>query len=133
MKLSVTASLMALAFIAVSAGRAHAQDNRVRVVIPDDLIRDVMRTVDKIVVSDLGPQIDAAVRAALSGDLQRDLRELQNLRTLQDLRGFRDVQNRNRERDFRVTQESRETKTLKLGATGALEVRNVAGDITVTA
>lgn len=110
------------------AGRAHAQDNRVRVVIPDDLIREVMRSVDRIVISDIGPQIDAAVRAATSGDFP-----LRDLRALQDLRVFRDVQNRNRERDFRVSQESRETKTLKLGATGALEVRNIAGDITVSA
>src|SRR6185295_8128764 len=136
MKLSVTASLMALTLIAVSAGRAEAQDNRVRVAIPDDIIREVMRSVDKIVISDLGPQIDAAVRAATSGDFQfGDLRGLRDLRALQDLRVFRDLQNqsRNRERDFRVSQESRETKTLKLGTTGALEVRNIAGDITVTA
>src|SRR6185369_8854618 len=104
MKQSVTASLIALALIAGLAGRAEAQDNRVRVVIPDDLIREVMRSVDRIVISDIGPQIDAAVRAATSGDFQ-----LRDLRALQDLRAFRDLQNRNRERDFRVSQESRET------------------------
>jgi hypothetical protein len=101
-------------------GRAEAQDARVRVVIPDDVIREVIRSVDRIVTTDLGPQIDAAIRTATRGDFH-----------LGDLRALRDIQNR--DRDFRVTQEARETKTLKLGAAGALEVRNMGGNVTVSA
>src|SRR5262249_30544213 len=63
-------------------------------------------------------QIGDAVRTATGSSITRG-----------ELRAYLAGQNR----DFRVSQEARETKSVRLGATGALELRTVGGNITVSA
>jgi hypothetical protein len=108
-----------------AAGSASAQDVRVHVVVGKDVaqdvrdvIRDAIRIVHQTIGPNLGRDIAEAIREATGapGPFEHPI-----------------VPGAAQNRDFRITQEARETKTLKLGATGSLELRNISGAITVTA
>jgi hypothetical protein len=100
------------------AGRANAQDARVKTVVADDIVREVLRSIDRIISTDVAGQIDDAIRTATGSTITRG-----------ELRAYIAAQNR----DFRITQEDRETKSVRLGAAGALELRTVGGNVTVSA
>jgi len=102
------------------ASRAEAQDRQDRVdqVVVRDIVRDVLRSVDRLVNVEIAREIQDAVYAATGSRI-----------TIGELRALAAAQNR----DFRITQEDRETKTVKLGTAGALELRTVGGEITVSA
>src|SRR5262245_22333643 len=102
------------------AAPAVAQDAKakVKVTIADDIVREVLGSVDQLINTELSGQIGDAIRTATGTTFTRD-----------ELRAMVARQNR----DFRVSQEASETKTLQLGATGALELRTLGGNITVAA
>jgi DUF4097 and DUF4098 domain-containing protein YvlB len=62
---------------------------------------------------------------AISGDITRALVDVR--------RSLGNVEIVQRDSQFRFEQTHKETRTIPLGASGALDLRNVAGDITVTA
>ena len=110
------------------SGAAGAQDARIeqkhQVVIPHELMIEIQRLVHE----------------AFNEDAFRDLsREI--TRAMQDLgRGMGHFTGTpfaegavDQDKDFRVEQTDRQTKTLAIGANGSLELKNVVGDITVKA
>src|SRR5258708_490147 len=140
-----TATAIAVALVCC-AGQAAAQDVDVRVTISPQIIREVNRAVET-----LGPQVRREINHVVETVIPRVQREVnrtvgqigpQVQREIAD--AMRDIaagiatartssgafaQNR----DFRSEQTQRETRNLQLGAAGALDLRNVSGDITVTA
>src|SRR5262245_61014304 len=113
------AILVPAVLVGFAAG-AEAQDTKakVKVTIADDIVREVLSSVDQLINTEISGQIGDAIRTATGTSLTRG-----------ELRAMVAAQNR----DFRISQEARETKTLQLGAAGALELRTMGGDITVAA
>jgi hypothetical protein len=100
-----------------TASAAAAQDVRVRVDVRVPVVA--------------GRDIARGVTSAVAGDVAADIR-----RTVSDvIEHLTDVRHdaRQPQRDFRAEQTDHETRTLALGADGALDLRNVVGDISVTA
>ena len=112
--MTVTAAILAMG----AASAASAQDARVQVTVqvPVRVMHDVQRLVA------------TAVSGEIAGDIRRTVRDL-----LDGLDIRREFGQRVTERDFRAEQTDQETRTLALGANGALDLRNVVGDISVTA
>lgn len=104
------------AFVAMGVASVAAQDTRVRVRVPPDTARDVQREVSQS-VGEIGRDVRGAVRDVVSS--------LAGLRRLE----VGAAQNRN----FRAQQTDRQTRTLTIGQTGSLDLKNVSGDITVNA
>jgi len=120
--------VLAAAAVIVGSVTVGAQESRNQrkstVVIPQEVLMELQRIARE------------AFGEIQFGDLSRDL-----TRAMQDLSrelghfagpGFADgviMQNR----DFRAEQTDKQTKTLAIGASGSLELRNVVGDITVKA
>jgi len=125
---TVWASLIAAGMLlGGTAAPALAQDVRTQVAIARDTVGEVVRSAVR------------AVHDAIGQDLGREMgREIG--RTIREATSGLDPFGRSRvpraavqNRAFRATQESRETKTVKLGTSGALELRNIGGDIVVSA
>ena len=127
---AIGATLAAVAIaLAATPVRAQSRDDvriRVRVDVADEIIREVTREIDRglrdavRVVSDprLTRLVEQTIREAIQGGFAQ---------------GGRGAQTGSGNRNFRAEQTARETKTLQLGANGSLELRNMSGDITVTA
>jgi DUF4097 and DUF4098 domain-containing protein YvlB len=115
---SVFAGLVSLSMFAVQ-GVAAAQDVDIHIRIAPD----VADTIAQIVRTDVVPDIQREIRDAVIGVVPRlpDLAMLvgANAAAIQD-------------REFRFEQTRRETKTLTLGPSGALDLDTLGGDITVT-
>lgn len=111
---------------------AHAQQIRVRVKVDPAVVEDVRAAIQDAINSDVGREIQEAFRDAMrdvTRDVHREIgRELPSLSRLADAAaaGWQD-------RNFRSEQKDTETKTLQLGQNGSLELKNVSGNITVTA
>jgi DUF4097 and DUF4098 domain-containing protein YvlB len=129
-------SLSTLCFAAVcvvsAAPAAQAQDATVRhkqvVVIPHDLAAEVQRMVHEMVENHLARDISRDVGRAMR-DLARDLsRDFSHYAP-----GGRGVSVDDQRQDFKAEQSDRKTHTVTLGASGALDLSNVVGDITVKA
>ena len=110
--------------MAVPAARAQDVDVKVKIRIEDETIRDIQREVLRLVnttvvpnLSGIGGEITKAIESAMV-----DLR-----------RAFGNVEILQRDSEFKFQQTNKETRTIPLGASGALDLRNVSGDITVTA
>ena len=132
-----------IAIVAGASGTALAQDVRVqvddiKVVIPADVIRQVQR----IVTTSVGPQvrteISAAVREALAElssigrDVSREIsREIERQRG--SGRGDRNDDRDQTRGEFRAEQIDKQTHKIALGPNGSFELRNVSGDIIVNA
>ncbi|HEX5215547.1 MAG TPA: DUF4097 family beta strand repeat-containing protein [Vicinamibacterales bacterium] len=126
----IGATLAAVAIaLAPSPARAQGGDDvriRVRVDVADEIVREVTREIGRgirdvvRVVSDpqLSRLVEQAIREAMEGGFEQ---------------GGRGAQTGSGNRNFRAEQTARETRTLQLGANGSLELRNLSGDITVTA
>ncbi len=136
---------MTLAALALSDALGHgaaAQSVEVKVVVPKQavyVIRDVIdQVIDRRVLADVTRDISAAIRESLAGagdatrDLARTIRE-----SIADAGGlwrmWESAATIWQDRDYRQEQTDRETKTLALGAAGSLTIKNLVGDITVTA
>jgi len=136
-----TTTAIAVAVIC-GAGRAAAQDVDVRVTISPEIIRQIQTLVPQIqrevnrTVQHVVPQVQREVNRAVENigpEVQREigsaLRDIAaGIATARTASGAF-TQNR----DFRSEQTQRETRNLQLGATGALDLRNISGDIKVTA
>jgi DUF4097 and DUF4098 domain-containing protein YvlB len=101
-----------------------AQEIRVRVKVDPAVVEDVRAAIQDAINSDIGREIRDALRDA-ARDTRRAMPELTRLADAAAA-GWQD-------RNFRVEQRDSETKTLQLGANGSLELKNVSGNITVTA
>jgi DUF4097 and DUF4098 domain-containing protein YvlB len=119
---------LALAITIGTALPAIAQGPRVdRDILPPEFVRDLERVIEEATIV-----ATASVRESLrSLDLDRDLQK-----TLQLDRTVRRALERSPERSAqdrnRIERTDRSTRTISLGPNGLLELRNVAGDITVT-
>ena len=127
MRRSLTATTLAGLAIFGTAAIAAAQDVEVRIRISPEVGRQISRIVQREIL----PEIQQDLRGALR-DLTPVISELTPM--LSDLAalarsGLAGLQ----DRDFRAEQTKRETKTLSLGASGALDLENLGGDIMVTA
>ena len=102
------------------------QQDKVRVVIPEDVIAEVQR----IINSAMGVDIAREITRDISRDLTRDItREVHRYVGPGGITGAGFEQSR----DFKAEQIDRQTKTLAIGAAGELVLKNVVGDITVKA
>lgn len=132
----------ACALVGGAAGPAVAQDVRVQVKIGPrlaedirEVVQDALRIVHETIGADFGRDLGRDLGRDIGREIGRTVRGATRSLSPAGLGPFERampagaVQNR----DFRVVQESRETKTLKLGASGALELKNISGAITVTA
>ncbi|HKV98544.1 MAG TPA: DUF4097 family beta strand repeat-containing protein [Vicinamibacterales bacterium] len=102
----------------------RAQEIRVRVKVDPVVVEDMKAAIKDAINSDLGREISDAIRDA-ARETRRTIPELARLADAAAA-GWQD-------RNFRFEQKDTETKTLQLGATGSLELKNVSGNITVTA
>jgi len=114
----VAIALMTSATTAAAQGQQDPQAVREHIVIAQDIVDAVLKSVDRIVTTEVAQEIEQAMRAATGTRISAG-----------EWRAFAAAQNR----DFQATAEATETKTIKLGAGGALELRTVGGNITVSA
>ena len=103
---------------------ASAQEIRVRVKVDPAVVDEVKAAIQDAINSDIGREIAEAIRDA-ARDTRRAMPALERMADAAAA-GWQD-------RNYRVEQKDTETKTLQLGANGSLELKNVSGDITVTA
>ncbi len=118
--------------ITLVAPAAHAQGVRPLDERRVEAIREVVRDLQRDVVREVQREV---LREVQRGALQHRevLREIPAL-VRHSVRGLSDAwELQGRGTTFRAEQTAKETKTLNLGASGALELRNLAGDISVTA
>lgn len=103
---------------------ASAQEIRVRVKIDPVVVEDVRAAINEAINSDIGREIAEALRDA-ARDSRRAIPAIERMADAAAA-GWQD-------RNYRFEQKDTETKTLQLGANGSLELKNVSGNITVTA
>jgi DUF4097 and DUF4098 domain-containing protein YvlB len=105
--------------LTAGATRAAAQDVDVRITISPTLAREI----HQVVQAAIGPEVRQDVAPAIH-DVVREVSAL----------GLPDgLLRQNRSRDFNAEQTRRETKPLTIAAGGALELKNISGDVNVTA
>jgi DUF4097 and DUF4098 domain-containing protein YvlB len=115
-RVTVIASAVALA----AASPAAAQDVRVEVIVPRTIVRDVQRVVRQAIDREVIREVTAAIAAA-SVDVASVVRQRQG-----------GVAAASRAQ-FPVERDHRETRTIRLGADGWLDLTNMSGDILVEA
>src|SRR5215472_14996780 len=103
---------------------AFAQDVRVEVKVDPAVAKEIRQAVREAVNSDLGREISEAVRDAVR-ETTRALPALSDLHIA--------VRDAMQDRNFRAEQTDREVRTLTLGPNGSLDLKNVSGDVVVTA
>jgi hypothetical protein len=133
-----TTAVAALGLTIGVSPAAVAQDVRVqvgdvRVVVPADVIREVHRIVNTAITPQVRTEIAAAMREAVAEissigrEIGRDVgREVSA--EIQRGRG-----NREGDQDRRIEQVDKQTSKIALGPNGSLDLRNISGDIIVTA
>ena len=125
-------ALAALAMIVGGGRPALAQEPRidVTVTVPPELIREVHRIVETAV----GPQVRAEISRAIldaAAELSSISREI--TRDIGREIGREVGRDRDQDRRFPAEQVDKETRTIPLGPNGSLDLKNISGDITVTA
>lgn len=113
-----TGAIVAMLIVLGGAGRAAGQDVRVevKVALPPEVIREVRRIVAKDILASVR-ELDQVARDVLT--------HLPAFRRL----GWASGQSRT----LKFEEVATETRTLALGANGALELKNISGSISVTA
>lgn len=115
--------VVAAVIVSVAAVEAAAQETRIRqqhkIVVPHEVLVELHRVAREAV----GEDVLREVTRDLSREIGRAFRDLPHMSGI----AAADVQSR----DFRAEQTDRQTRTLAIGATGALVLKNVIGDITV--
>lgn len=141
-----TTAIAALALVFGSGRAVQAQDvrvqvNDVQVVVPVDVIRQVQRIVETTVGPRVRAEIGVVVREAIAelSSIGREVgrevgREIEREfgRESSQQRGGGN-EGRNQDREFRVEQIDKQTSKIALGTNGSLELKNISGDIIVTA
>jgi DUF4097 and DUF4098 domain-containing protein YvlB len=115
---------IAAAVLVTGAMPAGAQDVEVKVRISPEVTREISREIQQAVQSAMRPE----VRQGISEAIRHVVRDVSVVGAATARSGAWAFQNN---RDFRVEQTKRETKTVAVGANGALEIRNISGDITI--
>jgi hypothetical protein len=134
-----TAIVAMAGLIAGSSGTALAQElrvqvNDVKVVVPAEVIRHVHRIVETAVGPQVRSEISHAVREAIAGisSVGRDVtREIS--REIGRQRDSDRTDDRGQGREFRAEQIDKQTHRIALGASGSFELRNISGDVSLTA
>jgi hypothetical protein len=130
------------AVLAIAGTQMAAQQVEVRVIVPQAtakeiraaIERSIEQSLDARVWSEIAREINGAISEGLAGariatrDLAEALRE--SLRYLPDSSGTAGAR---QDRTYTQEQIAKESHTLAIGPTGTLALRNIAGDITVTA
>ncbi|HUL72968.1 MAG TPA: DUF4097 family beta strand repeat-containing protein [Vicinamibacterales bacterium] len=120
-----TVGVVILASVALAtAAPARAQDVRVRVQVDPAVVAELQSALQDVLRSDVGREISAAVRDAVR-ETTRAIPEV--------AKEIGRTPGAWQDRNFRVEQTDTEKRTLTLGANGTLDLKNVSGDITVTA
>jgi DUF4097 and DUF4098 domain-containing protein YvlB len=117
MRSGLTAITAVLATLGAAPAAAQDADVHVHVAVSPQVARELRREVSQNLGAQVGRDIRGAVRDVLSG-----LADLGHL----DAGAAQD-------REFRAEQTDRQTRTLNIGATGSLDLKNVSGDVAVTA
>lgn len=141
-----TTAIAALALVFGAGRAAQAQDvrvqvNDVQVVVPVDVLRQVQRIVETTVGPRVRVEIGQAVReviaevSSIGREVGREIsREVEReFGRESGQRGGDRNEGRNQDREFRVEQIDKQTNKITLGANGSLELKNISGDIIVTA
>jgi hypothetical protein len=129
------------AALAMGGAQLAAQQIDVRVVIPQAAVREIRaaiersleQAIDVRVWTEVSREIQAAVRESLAGahivtrDITEAIRESVRDQPATGPAGVR------QDRTFTQEQIAKESHTVDIGASGTLVLRNLAGDITVTA
>lgn len=134
----------ALLIVGGAAGAARAQTVDVRVTVPNQTVQEVRAAIERVlsealsdkVWADVQREIAVALREGLIGAEQaaRDAseiirevrREVSRTVTITNGAGWQD-------RNYSQEQIDKESHTLQIGANGSLQLKNLSGDITVTA
>ena len=103
------------------SGRAEAQQIEIRVVVPKETV-EVVRQAIAAIERSITQTIDRRVWVDLSREITSAVRE-----------GFGGVSAVWQDRNFTHEQTDKQTHTLQLGASGSLQLKNIAGDVTVLA
>jgi hypothetical protein len=114
--------VLGLAGVIAATAAVSAQDAQVKqrhLVVPHDVLVQIERLLDETVTRDLARQISRDVSQSMS-EFTRRFGRLP----------FLDAAD---QQDFKAQAVDKETHKLAIGATGALELKNVVGDITVKA
>lgn len=120
------------------------QQDKVRVVIADEVLAEIQRIVQSAVGANVAREISQAMRdvqrevSQINREIARDLtRDLPRDITSEVRRHVGNVHvsgaGFEQNKDFKAEQIDRQTKTLAIGAAGELVLKNVVGDITVKA
>ena len=112
---------MAIALMLSGAGHAEAQQVEIKVVIPKQTV-EVLRETIAAIERSIEQTIDRRVWTDISREIASALRE-----------GFSGVGAVWQDRNFTSEQIDKKTHALQIGASGSLQLKNVAGDVTVFA
>lgn len=126
-------TLIAALALIVGGGRTLvAQEPRieVKVTVSPDVIREVHRIVETAMGPQMRLEISEVIREALT-ELSSVSREI--TREVGREIGREVSRDRDQDRQNRVEQIDKETRTIPLGPSGALDLKNISGDITITA
>ncbi len=124
------------------AGRAEAQQVEVRVVVPQVTAREIRATIERALEQALDPklwaeisrELNEALRESLTGAHEAAREVAEALRESARASRFSGgTAGAWQDRNFSQEQIAKESHTLQLGAAGSLILKNVAGDVTVTA
>ena len=113
--------------LALAAGDpqdSNQRDQRRVVVIPHEVLIELQQILRHTINEDLTREIRRDVHHTLA-QLMRELPHMMPAGVLDDLQG--------QDREYKVQLVDSQTKTLAIGASGSLELRNIVGDITVKA
>ena len=115
--------LVATSLALVIGAVASAQDRQLTIRVPNEIVTRIVGDLDDVTEA-------LAALDALQLDIGRDVASIVH-GSLGHLR--RGAFGASQNRDFQAERTDRETRSLDLGAAGFLELKNIVGDITVTA
>ncbi len=128
---------MAGGLVLALAAPAFAQDDvRIRVRVDPQIAAEIRRAVREAQQSDVAREINEALRDVPWADVGREIDEAlrDGMReTRRALPALADAAGAWQDRNFRAEQKDTQTRTLAIGASGTLDLKNVSGDVTVTA
>jgi len=131
-----TAALSVIASSGVVRAAAEPQNPKepqIRIVLSPDMAQDIEHAVHQALDNDLVRQITREVGDSIDAVLA-ELPRL-NRMDLGGLSGFGGIgaQMTVKSQDFKIEQTAHETKTIQIGATGAIDLHNASGDVSIVA
>jgi DUF4097 and DUF4098 domain-containing protein YvlB len=110
---------------------------QIRIVISPETAQEIERVVHRAIDADIVRQITRDVGDTIDAVLAELPRlgriDLSRMDGLKDFSAWEGIQANVRAQDYKIEQTAHETKTVQIGATGAIDLRNVSGDISVVA